>query len=139
MKLTSKINSFWDRHKWIMPLCFVFSLVYTITSIAILRVRTFSGMPPTSVFNLGADIVSMAVCTVLLYSIAQDKEGYSEHTRTFALLISSTAFVLFTDAMCWIVQGVEQLAVWNLIVNVLNFTGSTMLIFFLWRYVFTAL
>ncbi|MBR2280645.1 MAG: histidine kinase [Ruminococcus sp.] len=139
MKLTSKINSFWDRHKWIMPLCFVFSLVYTITSIAILRVRTFSGMPPTSVFNLGADIVSMAVCTVLLYSIAQDKEGYSEYTRTFALLISSTAFVLFTDAMCWIVQGLEQLAVWNLIVNVLNFTGSTMLIFFLWRYVFTAL
>lgn len=122
-----------------MPLCFVVSLVFTIAAIVFWRIRGFDGMPATSVFNLGADIVSMAVATVLLYSIAQDREGFSEHTRTFALLISSTSFVLFTDLCCWIVQGIKELATWNLVSNVLNYTGSTLLIFFLWRYVFTAL
>ena len=90
-------------------------------------------------FNLGADIISMAICTVLLFSLAQDKEGFSEHTRTFSLLISATSSVLFTDSCSWIVQGIKELAMWNMIVNVLNYIGSTLLIFFLFRYVFTAL
>ncbi len=122
-----------------MPLFFVVSLVFTVAAIVFWRIRGFDNMPATSVFNLGADIVSMAVATVLLYSIAQDREGFSEHTRTFALLISSTSFVLFTDICCWIVQGIKELATLNLVSNILNYTGSTLLIFFLWRYVFTAL
>ncbi len=122
-----------------MPLCFVFSLVLTVAAIVICKIRGFSDMAGTSVFNLGADLVSMAVAAVLLYSIAQDREGFSEHTRTFALLITSTLFVLFTDICCWVVQGIKELAAYNMTANVLNYTASTMLIFFLWRYVFTAL
>lgn len=139
MVLVSRINDFWSRNKWIMPLCFVISLVLTIAAIVMCRIRGFSDMASTSVFNLGADLVSMAVSTVLLYSIAQDRDGFSEHTRTFALLISSISFVLFTDICCWVVQGIKELAVCNMIANVLNYTASTLLIFFLWRYVFTAL
>ncbi len=139
MVLVSRISEFWSKHKWIMPLCFVISLAFTLAAIIMWRVRGFSDMADTSIFNLGADIVSLAVCTVLLFSLVQDKEGFSEHTRTFALLISSMSFVLFTDAGCWLVQGIRELAVWNMVSNVLNYTGSTMLIFFLWRYVFTAL
>ena len=92
-----------------MPLCFVFSLVLTVAAIVICRIRGFSGMAGTSVFNLGADLVSMAVAAVLLYSMAQDREGFSDHTRTFALLITSTSFVLFTDICCWVVQGIKEL------------------------------
>ncbi len=139
MDIVSKINDFWNRQKWVTQLCFIISLILTVCSIVMCRIRGFSGMANTSVFNLGADIVSMAVCTVLLYSIAQDKEGFSEYTRTFALLISATSFVLFTDISCWIVQGIKELKDLNTVVNILNYTGSTMLIFFLWRYVFTAL
>lgn len=139
MDLFEKINSFWNKQKWIMPLCVVISLVFTIAAIVFCRVRSFAGMDNAFTFNLGADIISMAVATALLYSLAQDREGFSEHTRTFALLISSTSFVLFSDACCWIVQGVKELAPYNMAANILNYTGSTLLIFFLWRYVFTAL
>lgn len=137
--VVSQITNYWSRKKWIMPLCFIISLVLTAAAIAMCIMRGFSNMAATSVFNLGADIVSMAVATVLLYSIAQDREGFSEHTRTFALLISSTSFVLFTDVFCWIVQGIKEFAAWNMTANLLNYIGSTFLIFFLWRYVFTAL
>ena len=139
LKFVSRITDFWNRQKWVMPMCFVFSLAFTVCTIVFCRIRGFEGMENAHTFNLGADIISMAVCTVLLYSIAQDKEGFSEYTRTFALLITSTSAVLFTDACCWIVQGVKALAVWNLLANIFNYTGSVLLIFFLWRYVFTAL
>lgn len=139
VELISQITNYWGKKKWVMPLCFIISLVLTAAAIAMCLARGFSGMAATSVFNLGADIISMAVATVLLYSIAQDREGFSEHTRTFALLISSTSFVLFTDVLCWIVQGIQKYAVWNMTANILNYIGSTLLIFFLWRYVFTAL
>lgn len=96
-------------------------------------------MANTSSFNLGADIVSMAVCTVLLYSIIQEKKQLSEHTRTFALLISATSSVLFTDACCWIVQGVPELRMWNITVNVFNYYFFYILLFFFCRYATIAL
>ncbi len=139
MTLTSVIEDFFRRQKWIMFPIFVLSLILTIASIVFCRIRGFSGMENAYSFNLGADVVSMAICTVLLYSLAQDRECYNEHTRTFALLISSTSFVLFTDACCWIVQGIKELRVWNITANVLNYSASLLLIFFLWKYVFTAL
>ena len=134
-----KIQDYCSRQRWVMPMSFVVALLSTAAVIALCRVKGFEGMSNTYTFNLGADIVSMAVCTVLLYSMAQDREGYSRHTRTFVLLISANCSVLFTDALCWIVQGDAALRTWNIIANVFNYTGSAVLIFFLWRYVSTAL
>lgn len=139
MKFIKNINAFWSRQKWVIPMCFIVALLHTICTIVFCRIRGFEGMNNYYTFNLGADIISMAICTVLLFSLAQDKEGFSEHTRTFSLLISATSSVLFTDSCSWIVQGIKELAMWNMIVNVLNYIGSTLLIFFLFRYVFTAL
>ena len=139
MGFISRINDFWNKQRWVMPVSFLVSLIFTIAAIVMCRLRGFSDMAGTTTFNLGADIISLAISTALLYSLAQDKDGFSEYTRTFALLISATSFVLFTDAACWIVQGVKELKEWNMAANILNYTGSTMLIFFLWRYVFTAL
>ena len=139
LDLGVKFNQFWRRQKWVTPFCFALSLIYTVATIVFCRIRGFAGMENIFTFNLGADIVSMAICTVLLYSIMQDKEGFSEYARTFALLISATAFVLFTDACSWIVQGDRELRAWNFVVNMCNYIGAVMLIFFLWRYVATAL
>ena len=140
----SKINSFWNKQRWVMPLCFVMSAVFTISVVVACRIRGFSGLPNAYTFNLGADIVSLAICTVLMYSIIQDREGYSEHTRTFVLLISGTASVLVSDAFCWIIQGDPNVGnpdmkIWNMIANLCNYTSSMILIFFLFRYTITAL
>ena len=135
----SKINSFFKRQRWVMPLCFIISAIFTISIIVICRIKGFSGMSNTYTFNLGADIVSLAICTVLLYSIVQDKEGFSEHTRTFVLLISAAATVLFSDACCWLMQGEPNLRIWNILANLLNYISSILLIFFMFRYTVTAL
>ena len=135
----SKINAFWYKQRWVMPLCFILSLTATLAVVFVCRIRGFSGMPNVYTFNIGADIVSLSICTVLLYSIIQDRDGYGEHTRTFVLLISGMSSVLVSDAFCWIVQGDPELRVVNIIANLLNYTSSITLIFFLFRYTITAL
>ena len=112
-----------------------FSLINTIAIIAVCRIFGFSGMPNTYTFNIGADIVSLAICTVLLYSIIQDKECYGEHTRTFELLIFGMSFTLSSDAFFWLVQGVPELKLLNTVISVCHYTSTTVLIFFMFRYV----
>ena len=139
MDIVLRINHFWNRHRWVMPTCFVLSLIYTVSIIVMCLIRGFSGMAAGTLFSLGADIVSLAICTVLLYSMVQSKESYSEYTRTFALLISATAAVLFSDAGWWMVEGIKELRVWNIVINVFAYSFTTLLIFFFWRYVVNAL
>lgn len=139
MGLTEKINAFWRRQKWVIPFCFAMSLLFTFLTIIFFCIRGFDGMENTFTFTLGADIVSLCVCTVLLFSFMYDRRGFSEHTRTFVLLISATSAVLFSDACCWIVQGIRNLRIWNIIANLFNYTGAILLLYFLWRYISTAL
>lgn len=134
-----KVYRFWARQKWVMPLCFIMSLINVFLVILFLELRRFSGMDNYFTFTLGADIVSLFICSALLYSIIQDKNAVSRHTHDFMILISSVSTVLFTDACCWIVQGVESLRTWNIVANILNYIGCVFLVFFLWRYVSTAL
>ena len=118
---------------------FLLSLVFSVAAVTLCRVRGFSDMDPSFVFSLGADIVSLSICTVLLYSIGQDKDGSSEYMRTFALLIFSVSAVLFFDAAWIMVDGIKELRVWNLVICVFSYTVTTLLILFFWRYVVTAL
>ena len=90
MKIQDQMQSFFLRNKWVLPLCFLTSVTLTVLGIGICLIKGFSGMANTFSFSVGADIFSMLVCTVLLYSCIQDKEGASMHTRTFVLLIMMT-------------------------------------------------
>ena len=93
----------------------------------------------SGVFSLSADIVSLCVCTVLLYTMAQDKKSMSEYTRTFALLITAEAGVLFSDAVWWLINGIKELRLCNIAVNVLNYLFTAILLFYFWRYAVNAL
>lgn len=139
MKIQDQMQSFFLRNKWVLPLCFLTSLLLTIMAIAICLVKGFSGMENTFTFSVGADVFSMLVCTVLLYSCIQDKEGASMHTRTFVLLIMMTNCVLFSDVCCWIVQGEQKLRTLNIIVNVVSFTSAACLLYCFWQYIFNSL
>ena len=139
MEKSSRLRRLWGKYKWIIPASFIASLVFSLTAIALCRVRGFDGMESYAVFNIGADIVSLCICTVLLYSLAQDKDGFSAYTVTFAMLIFFTAALLFSDAAWWVVEGISGLRLWNLLINVFRFIVTTMLIFYFWRYVVTAL
>lgn len=139
MAVSPRFNHLWRRYKWILPMSFLLSLVFSVAAVTLCRVRGFSDMDPSFVFSLGADIVSLSICTVLLYSIGQDKDGSSEYMRTFALLIFSVSAVLFFDAAWIMVDGIKELRVWNLVICVFSYTVTTLLILFFWRYVVTAL
>ena len=89
MEKTSRLHHIWGKYKWIIPAGFVASLVFSLAVIAMCRIRGFDGMGSYALFNIGADIVSMCICTVLLYSLTQDKEGFSAYTRIFATMIFS--------------------------------------------------
>ena len=128
-----------NMNRWVAPVRFTVSLLFTAVLIMLCDIYGMSDLPYRSTFNLGADIVSMGVCTVLLYSLMQDKEGVSDYTRTFVLLISATSTVLFSDACCWLVDEEPALRELNIIVNVFNFLSAAFLIFYLLMYVFNAL
>ena len=138
--LSARISAFFAKQQWwILPACFYLSLTMTIASVVLCRVRGFAGMELTYTFSIGADLFSMVVGTVLLFSCVKNKDGIGEHTRTFILLITMTVSVLFSDILCWLVQGVPEMRVWNIVVNVINYTNAGLLIFFFWRYTRAAL
>ncbi len=123
----------------VVPICFIISLLFTSSLIILFDTWGIDDLPFNMAFNLGGDLVSLGVCTVLLYSFLQDKEGQSHYTRTFVLLVTANAFVLFSDACCWLVDGTPELRLINIFVNAVNFSNAALLIFFLWRYLFTTL
>ena len=139
MENTSLIHQIWGKYKWIIPASFIATLIFSLAAIVMCRIRGFGGMENYAVFNIGADIVSLCICTVLLYSLAQDEDSFSKYTVTFAMLIFFTSAVLFSDAAWWIIEGIRELRIWNLIINVFRYTVTTTLIFFFWQYVVTAL
>ena len=91
MAISTRINHLWRRYKWILPMSFLLSLLFFIAAVVMCRLRGFSDMDPRFAFSLGADIISLSVCAVLLYSLGQDKNSSSEYMRTFALLIFSVS------------------------------------------------
>ena len=139
MRLSDRVNGIWNRHKWILPMSFLLSLVFMLVATVMCRIRGFSEMDPRFVFSLGADMISLSVCAVLLYSLGQDKNSSSEYMRTFALLIFSVSAVLFCNAAWIMVDGIPELWIWNLIICVFSFAVTTLLILFFWRYIVEAL
>ena len=118
---------------------FLLSLLFFIAAVVMCRLRGFSDMDPRFAFSLGADMISLSVCAVLLYSLGQDKNSSSEYMRTFALLIFSVSAELFCNAAWIIADGIKELRIWNLIICVLSFAAATFLILFFWRYLAAAL
>ncbi|MBQ5330183.1 MAG: histidine kinase [Oscillospiraceae bacterium] len=120
-------------------ICFAVSLVFTIALIILMKYYGLHSLPFNMTFNLGADVISLGVCTVLLFSFMDDTEGQSDYTRKFVLLITATASVLFSDACCWLFEGRPHMRIYNIIANAVNFSNAALLICFFWRYIYTAL
>ncbi|MBQ4364565.1 MAG: histidine kinase [Oscillospiraceae bacterium] len=137
--------SFWDRKPWSLlrkyayQICCIVSMIFTLALVIIYDSCGMSMLPYNMTFNLGADVISLGVCTVLLFSFIRDEDEHNRYTRTFVLLISATSSVLFSDACCWVLDGRPELRIYNIIANTMNFINAALLIFFLWRYLFTAL
>lgn len=118
-----------------MYLGFAVVLLLFAAIVALCILRGFSGMEYTWVFNIGADVVSMAVCAVLYFGCMMDTNDVNKNTALFNTLVLVNTFALFFDAAAWIVQGIAKYAFWNRLVNALLYASGTVVIYLFWHYV----
>ena len=128
-----------DRHKWVIPVGFAFTVILSAAAVILLFVRGFEGMLEPWAFSVGADIFCLFVCTMLYLSCMLARERQGNYLRTFTFLLTITATALFLDECSWLLQGLASLRVLNLIVNVFYYANGSILIYLFWRYLITAL
>ena len=121
--------------KWLAYLGLVLVLLSFAAIVVLCILRGFSGMEATWVFNVGADVVSIAVCAVIYFGCLMDSNGVNENTALFNILVLVNAFALFFDAAAWIVQGVARYAFWNRLINALLYANGSVVVFLFWHYV----
>ena len=140
--IVKKINDKRDwlgRQTWIVPVCFGFSCFLTVLSIVLLFVRGFNGMENTWAFSIGADLFCMAVCAMLCFSATLNRKARNADTHVFVTLLTTTAFALFLDEICWLVQGIAAFRFVNLVTNVLFYMMGSVLVYLFWSYIRRAL
>ena len=125
--------------KWLMPLGFAVSLLLFALSVLWCILRGFGGMETTWVFNIGTDIVSIAICAVIYCGCMMDSNGVSENSALFTTLVLVNAFALFFDVTSWVLQGVAALAFWGRVANALLYANGTVVIYLFWCYVTSTL
>ena len=124
---------------WVVPACFGLSCFLTLLAIVVLVLRGFDDMRTQWMFSIGADIFCMAICTMLCFSATLNTKESNADTRAFVSLLTANAIALFLDELCWIVQGIPNLRVVNLITNVLFYMTGAILIYMFWEYIRRAL
>ena len=137
-----KMKNIKDRileKKTTIPAAFIMICTLMIASLAICVLRGFENIEPEWAFSMGADIISLAICTVIFFSVIQGKNVFNEYSHIFILLLVTAAFQLFLDQCCWTVQSLPQFWTLNLIINVFYFANSLVMINLFWRYVSAAL
>ena len=127
------------KNKYVLFFGFILISLLAAAGILLCFLRGFDNMDPQWVFNLGVDILGIAICAVLYYSCLKDSSGIGDHTVLFIALLIANAAALFLDECAWIVQGVPSLRVWNRIVNAFFYANSSVIIYLFWRYVTNAL
>ncbi len=127
------------RQTWVVPACFGMSCLFTVLSVVLLCIRGFDTMEPEWIFSVSADIFCMAVCAMLCFSATLNPKSQNDDTRVFVTLLITNALALFTDEVCWLVQGIPGLAQINLVANVLFFMMGSVLIYLFWEYIRRAL
>ena len=127
------------KAKWMMPLGFAAAVCLFALSIVLCIWRGFDEMAPRWVFNVGADLVSIAVCAVIYFGCMIDSNGVSENSALFTTLVLINAFALFFDATAWLLQGLAPFAFWNRFVNALLYANGSIVIYLFWCYVTSTL
>ena len=122
-----------------MRLGFVLTLLLFVSVVLPCIARRITDMEGTWVFNIGTDVISIAVCAVVYFGCMMDSNGPSENTALFNTLVLVNAFALFFDALSWIVQGLAPYAFWNRLVNALLYANGSVVIYLFWRYVTSTL
>ena len=138
-RVVDRIDSEIGKHRSIIVVGFFFTLILAILSIVLLFVRTFSGLESGWIFSIGADIFCLLICTMLYLSCLLARERSGAYLRIFTLLLTINAMALFLDELTWLVQGLPEFRMHNLVINAFYYANGAVLMFMFWRYVTFAL
>ncbi len=112
----------------IYPVCF--ALV-----IALLIYRGLSALPDTSIINVSIDLFGMLMGYVLYVCCRFDAEKSDSNLKYFFFLHNAAYLGLFVDAVSWLVDGVAQLRMINVIDNYLYFMCAPLQAFCYYKYI----
>ena len=138
-RLVDRIDREIGEHRSVIVIGFYCTFILSILSIAFLFVRKFTNLEAAWVFSIGADIFCILVCTMLYLSCLLAREREGAYLRIFTLLLTTTALSLFLDEMTWLVQGLKEYRILNLIINAFYYANGAVLMYMFWRYVTYAL
>ena len=108
----------WFR-KWTALCGFLLLCVLTVVSAYLGITIGAARLSPAWAFNVGADVVSIMVCTLLFYGCFSEKQNEDESIRLFMPLLLSDAVILFLDILTWLAEGVAGLRTLYVIVYTL--------------------
>ena len=109
-------------------------LLLIISCVIGIWIRGINNLERFYVLNIGLDLVGMVVVYVIFCSCLFDQEKKISDILIFiALLFSAFAGVYF-DLAAWLVDGVPQIRVFNVLVNTFYYLCQPTQAFLFWQY-----
>ncbi|WP_029231325.1 PP2C family protein-serine/threonine phosphatase [Butyrivibrio sp. VCB2006] len=99
-----------------------------------LFIRGISNLIPIYIFNISGDIFGMVMGYLVFVCCIIDVQKNGTDHRYFLYLLNAAYMGLFTDAVAWLVDGVEGLRVVNIIDNTLYYMCAPAEACFFWLY-----
>ncbi|MCR5199530.1 MAG: serine/threonine-protein phosphatase [Saccharofermentans sp.] len=106
-----------------------------IFSLVVVMARGSEGIEPIYYMNYGIDLFGMIVIVVIFICCSVDPGTEGPLLRYYRGLINITFLGLFSDLMSWVVNGVPDLRIFNVVTNTLYYMCLPLGCYYFWRYV----
>jgi serine phosphatase RsbU (regulator of sigma subunit) len=111
----------------------VYSLLIALTIFNIWE-RKLATLEPAYIINITADLFAMILGAVLFICLQFDFEKHGPKIKYFRYLLNVSFLGAFTDACAWLVDGLPEMRVINIIDNTFYYACSPIQVYFLWLY-----
>lgn len=106
-----------------------------ILSIYLVWIRKLANLHDTYIINLGVDIFGMIVGYLLFTSSIIDIQKTGANHRNFLYLLNIAFVALFVDLVAWLVDGLPNMRIVNIIDNTIYYACMPVAAYFFWLYV----
>ena len=130
-----KMLQWTKRQKWLFPLGFGMLIAMAAALMGLCFASGLHLLARGWIYNIGADVCGILVCTALFYGCMTGKDSQEETTYHFLSLLVFNGYTLFLDGCMWLVQGIPSLRGLNLLVIVLFFQQGPIITYQFWRYI----
>ena len=111
----------------VYPILFALCIVF-------ICLRGLDGLVDTYIINISVDLFGMLMGYVLYICCLFDVEKSDSSLKSYFYLLNVSYLGLFVDACSWLVDGVPELRLMNIIDNTLYFACAPVQAYFFWLY-----